>query len=445
MQWVKSFILPGVIALFWVVPALAQSEIDSLSVSPSPSSLESALADTPLKAVPEGVRFDESFRPDLTKPEDTQYKTRFPNGTTVVYTLDPLLQEKMKTYFKKYKVPYGVFVAIDPNTGKVLAMVEHSHYNPKLKGLALRATFPAASVFKLITAAAALEEKKASPDTPITFHGGLMHLRRHNWEDDPLRDYRTISFTDALARSANVPFAKVATRWLDSSMLLSYSQAFGFNRPIFFELPVQQSHAIIPDDRKQVAYAAAGFGDVRMSPLHGALIASAIGNGGALLVPRLIDRILDKDGHEIYASSRESSGQVVSKNTTDLLKEMMGQTSIKGTSRRAFRSYYRSPQLREITIGGKTGTISGNDPPGKYSWFVGMAPLDHPEIAVAALVINSRHWRIKGSDIAKEGFSIYFKRPPVVPQAPQPVKEHPVQQEPEIAVPEGQGLSNGGT
>src|ERR1700693_13228 len=110
MQWVKSFILPGVIALFWVVPALAQSEIDSLSVSPS--SLESALADTPLKAVPQGVQFDESFRPDLTKMEDNQYKTRFPNGTTVAYTLDPLLQDKMKTYFKKYKVPYGVFVAI---------------------------------------------------------------------------------------------------------------------------------------------------------------------------------------------------------------------------------------------------------------------------------------------------------------------------------------------
>ncbi|MBI3351234.1 MAG: hypothetical protein HY036_01505 [Nitrospirae bacterium] len=147
-----------------------------------------------------------------------------------------------------------------------------------------------------------------------------------------------------------------------------------------------------------------------MSPLHGALIASAIGNGGDFLVPHLIEKVVDKNGNELYAPTKEVVGQVVSKNTTDLLREMMGKTVIMGTSRRAFRSYHRSAALRDITIGGKTGSLTGNDPRGKYSWFVGMAPLEKPEIAIAALVINNGRWRIKGSDIAKEGFTVFFKR-----------------------------------
>ncbi|MBI1824406.1 MAG: penicillin-binding protein, partial [Nitrospirae bacterium] len=134
-----------------------------------------------------------------------------------------------------------------------------------------------------------------------------------------------------------------------------------------------------------------------------------IGNGGDLIVPHLIDKIIDQEGNEIYSPKREVIGHVVSSNTTELLKEMMGQTIISGTSRRAFRRYHRSAALRDITVGGKTGSLTGNDPPGKYSWFVGMAPLEKPEVAIAALVINNGHWRIKGSDVAKEGFTNFFK------------------------------------
>ncbi|MHB8482444.1 MAG: penicillin-binding transpeptidase domain-containing protein [Nitrospiria bacterium] len=350
------------------------------------------------------------FSPEFSHPVNHHYQTKFPDGKTIIYTLDPLFQEKMKKYLKDYRVPYGVFVAIDPSSGKVLALAEYSRSKPHIKGLSVRATYPAASVFKLVTAAAALEEKKANPDTLISFHGGLYHLRKRNWEDDPERDFKTISLSDALARSANVPFAKVANRWLDNATLLSYANAFGFNRPIPFEIPVQISHAYIPEDRKEVAFTAAGFGDIEMSPIHGALIASAIANGGDFLIPHLIEKVIDRDGNELYAPAREVVGQVASKNTTDLLKEMMGKTVIMGTSRRAFRFSHRSAALRDITIGGKTGTLTGKDPRGKYSWFVGMAPLEKPEIAIAALVINSGRWRIKGSDIAKEGFTAFFKR-----------------------------------
>lgn len=371
--------------------------------------LEKKLEGSPLQIRGEGLSFLGGFFPELVGPVENHYQSKFANGLTAVYTVDPPLQEKMKKYFKDHHVPYGVFVAMDPYSGKVLAMVEYSSYHPKTKGWAVKASYPSASIFKLVTAAAAIEEKKASPDTVITFHGGLYRLRRNNWEDNPQRDFSRISLTDALAKSANVPFAKVATRWLDYSTLLNYANAFGFNQAIPFEIPVENSHANIPEDRKDVAYTAAGFGDTEMSPIHGALIASAIGNGGDLVVPHLVDRIIDQNGNEIYSPKKEVMGHVVSLNTTDLLKEMMGQTVISGTSRRAFRRYHRSAALRDITIGGKTGSLTGSDPPGKYSWFVGMAPLEKPEVAIAALVINNGHWRIKGSDVAKEGFTHFFQ------------------------------------
>jgi cell division protein FtsI/penicillin-binding protein 2 len=421
MKKMIFLVLTGVV-FSWTGPGLSQA--DPLE-SPSPvAGLSAALSadapdlappvlnleGTPLRQMGGSLSFSDSFYPEFAHPVDNHYRTTFSNGMTAVYSIEPALQEKIKKYFKDHRVPYGVFVAMDPYTGKVLALVEYSSFRPRMKGLSVKASYPAASIFKLVTAAAALEEKKAGPGTLISFHGGLYHLKRRNWDDDPIRDFRTISFTDALAKSANVPFARVASRWLDHTSLLLYANAFGFNQTIPFEIPVEPSHATIPENRKEVAYTAAGFGDTEMSPIHGALIASAIGNGGDLLVPHLIDKLIDRDGREVFTQKREVMGQAVSKNTTDLLKEMMGQTVITGTSRRAFRAYYRTPVLRDITIGGKTGSLTGNNPPGKYSWFVGMAPLEKPEVAIAALVINKGHWRIKGSDVAKEGFVGFFKR-----------------------------------
>lgn len=82
---------------------------------------------------------------------------------------------------------------------------------------------------------------------------------------------------------------------------------------------------------------------------------------------------------------------------------------INGTSRKAFRTKRREVSLRGITIGGKTGSLTGDDPPGKYSWFIGMAPIEDPEIVVAAMIINQPKWHIKASQAANEGFTAYFR------------------------------------
>jgi len=356
----------------------------------------------------EGARI-EGESPILFKEKvGDKFVSSFENGLSVTYTIDPPLQEKMTNFFAKYKVPYGVFVAISPKTGKVLAMVEHSEKGKGDQHLALRATYPAASLFKLITAAAAIENGKVEPETVIRFNGGLYTLTSRNWVDNPKRDKNKITLADAMGKSCNVAFAKVALKWLGSEDLLHYAEIFGFNKALDFELPVQMSQASLENTQESIAKTAAGFGHVTLSPLHGALIASVIGNDGKMIAPRIIDKI-SLDGRDIYNFKAKELDTCISTETADKLKYMMTKTIESGTSRHAFYTRKGRAYLKDITIGGKTGTLEGDNPPGDYSWFVGIAPLEDPEIAVAALVINQPAWQIKASVAAREALLTYFK------------------------------------
>ncbi len=394
--WVTGLVLFG----FVFVVSLESGVLGELTEDP--------LRNTPFALVEDGIRIKGAL-PPFDHTEQGKYVSRFENGVTAVYTLDADLQKAMESYFKQYRVPYGVFVAMDPKTGKVLASVEYSSVDPKADRLAFRATYPAASIFKLVTASAALEEKKARPETEIAFHGGLYRLGPKNWVDNPKRDKQKISLAEALAKSCNVAFAKVALRWLDVPTLLSYGERFQFNRPIPFELPVQVSRMEIDESERGLAMSAAGFGDVGLSPLHGAMIGAAIANDGVMMSPCMIDHVRRADGTKLYECEPKVFAETISPATAESLREMMAMAVIKGTSRKAFRVKRREASLRGITIGGKTGSLTGEDPPGKYSWFVGMAPMEDPEIVVAAMVINQPKWRIKASQVAKEGFAAYFQ------------------------------------
>ncbi|MEK7748159.1 MAG: penicillin-binding transpeptidase domain-containing protein [Nitrospirota bacterium] len=328
--------------------------------------------------------------------EQGKFVVPFQNGLKTIYTLDPSLQQAMKSFFQKNKVPYGVFIAMNPHTGKILAFVEHSSKEPHAKHLALRATYPAASIFKVVTASAALEEKQADPET-------LLNRFRSS-------DQTTLA--NAFARSDNSAFSDVALRYLDVKTLVRYANRFQFNQKIPFEMPVQVSRVRAEDSRNGLANLAAGFGNVGLSPLHAALIVSAIANNGAMVTPCLVDKVVTTTGKPIFECVPKVFAKAISAETAAQLKRMMGLTITEGTGRKAFKNAYREPALREITVGGKTGSLTGDNPKGKVSWFVGMAPLDHPEIVISALVVNStspRYWKIKSGDAAKVGFVNYFK------------------------------------
>ena len=321
------------------------------------------------------------------------------DGKRVRISVEPELQKQMARLMRTYQPMQGALVAIDPKTGKVLALVEYAK-DGKSDGLATRPLYPAASVFKIITGAALLEAG-VSPDAETCYHGGLRGIVSKLLEDKPHMDRRCMSLSRALAKSANVVFAKMAVKHLDGESLRKAAERFLFNRPIW-DVPVEASPADIPDGKLDLAKSAAGFGKVKLSPLHAALIAAAVGNGGIAYEPSLIEEV---DGEPFKATG---SSRLLKQETATALRDMMKYTVTEGTATSSFRERGRSV-LGDIEVAGKTGSMSNHRRPFMdYSWFVGFAPADDPKIAVAAVVVNGLKWRIHAPYVAREAFRAYL-------------------------------------
>ena len=314
-------------------------------------------------------------------------------------TIDPQLQQRLVRSLEGYRVPWGATVLLEPRTGRVLALAEHSQAEPGRKDFALAARAPAASVFKIVTAAALLE--RGASDAEVCWHGGKHRLQPTLLRDDPRRDRRCSSLTSAFGHSTNVVFAKLADRDLDPATLRSTAERFLFNVTIPFSRPVEVSRASIPDDPFAAANTAAGFGEVRLSPLHGALLAAIVANGGVLVPPVLVE---DADGAAPPAPA--APRRVVEEAVAARLAEMMRVTVVSGTARRAFRRPGGS--LRGVEVAGKTGSLAEPRPYRDYTWFVGYAPADRPEVAIATVVVNDRLWHARAATVAKEALEAYF-------------------------------------
>jgi len=231
-----------------------------------------------------------------------------------------------------------------------------------------------------------------------------------NLRDDPKRDSACATLDEALGKSINCVFAKLADRHLNAGTLHRYARAFGFGRKLPFELAPPASPIEVPGDRLEFARTAAGFWHTQMSPLHAALIAATIANGGAMPQPYAVDRVLAADG-KLLASAygRGGSRRVINRATARTVGHMMERTVRDGTSRSAFLDEKGRPVLPGISVAGKTGSLSSNKPYRAYSWWVGFAPADKPRIALAALVVNGPLWRIKSSYVAREMLREYLE------------------------------------
>jgi peptidoglycan glycosyltransferase len=359
---------------------------------------------------PSGPVLDPSFFPEFRDQEGDRYVTVLDNGYRIVWTVRPSLQKEVAKFVSRNRVPYGMFVAVDPPTGELLAFYG-SHDGMTDNSLVTKATYPAASLFKVVTTEDALEHRKISPETNIYFHGCLYCIGPSYWRDNPRRDRLHLSVTEALGKSVNMIFAKIAIRWLTPDNLQSTADRFGFNREIPSDILFEPSSAVIPMDRDGFARSAAGFGQVVISPIHAALIAGALSNGGIMMTPHLIHSITDASGHAIYRAMSKPLMTVADPKIAWTLLAMMHSTTVHGTGRKAFLHWHYDPVLRHIEVAGKTGTLSGMHPVGHYEWFMGMAPIGKPQIAVAALSIDQGLWRIKGPDIASHGMIAYFRKP----------------------------------
>jgi cell division protein FtsI/penicillin-binding protein 2 len=333
------------------------------------------------------------------------------DGSTALLSIDPGMQAHLEGMFERYEVPFGGLVAMEPSTGRVLAYVSHSSADPDAGDLARDPSPPTASVFKVITAAA-LIDAGVNPDEEVCYHGGASRLLAHHLEDDPSRDRRCGDLGDAMGGSINAIFGKLAVRHLDPPTLERYASAFGFGHALPFDVPTRVSPTEIPTERLELARTAAGFWHNHMSPLHGALIAATVANDGRMPRATLVDQVIDARGRVSYRAEAEVFREVIPRATARTLNRLMRNTVSRGTARRYFFDRRGNAFLPGIEAAGKTGTLAGSDPYRGYTWFVGFAPADEPEIAVAALVVNEPRWRIKGAYAAREALRYWLVERP---------------------------------
>jgi cell division protein FtsI/penicillin-binding protein 2 len=332
-----------------------------------------------------------------------------PKGPSVTFTLDPDLQQWATSYLRDFELPYGAMFLYELDSGATLVMAGYSADNPKMSAedLCLAPWAPAASIFKLVTTTALLENGVPG-HTKVCYHGGFRGLRARHLEDDPDRDTTCKTLSCAVSKSINPIIGKLTLRYLDKRTLSRWARRFGFNRSIRFELPVQPSRADIPSQDLELARVASGFWHTEVSALHGAVIGGVAGNRGMLRWPHLVAHLRHKNGGE-EIPERPEPERVMRRRHADALAKAMASTTVIGTARKGFISRRGKPFLGEIEVAGKTGSLSRKKPFLHYNWFVGYAPVDRPKVAVAALLGNPARWRIKAHTAARMLLSRYFR------------------------------------
>jgi peptidoglycan glycosyltransferase len=387
---------PAPVATIAMAPAPVTPAVPVTAVEPAVASAELRLAEAELDRVAD------------------RYVAPLGSGRAVLTTV-PRLQERIERLLADYRVPWAAAVLLEPSTGRVLAMAEHSQREPGKRGLSLEARAPAASVFKIVTSSALLHRGFA-PGNEVCYHGGQHRVMPANLADDPRRDRACLSLSSALGKSANVVFAKLADRALNAGLLRAEADRFLFNQTIPFAQKVETSRADIPDEPFALATTAAGFGPVRLSPLHGAVVAAIVANGGVFVPP---DVVASTTGTAMPAMA--GPRRVLDERVAAELGDMMRTTVTEGTGRRAFRApRSKKSSMQGLTVAGKTGSLSEANPFRDYSWFVGFAPADNPKVAFAVVVVNDRSWRVKAPYVAHAAVEAWADWESGRPEVPAP-------------------------
>jgi peptidoglycan glycosyltransferase len=300
----------------------------------------------------------------------------------------------------------GAVVAIEPQTGKVRVMVSIPEYDPNLipsqigrlnndrenQPLLNRTTqelYPPGSTFKVVTATAALDSGKITPDTVIEA-SSPKEISGVPLENAGGESFGAISATDALTNSVNTYWAQVGER-TGRGTLVEYMRRFGFyedpqlDYPDFQMIPsgvINGEGDYVDDnfDAGRVAIGQGGLeGEIRASPIQMAEVAAAVANGGRLMKPRLTDRIVRKDGRVKERIEPDLQSVVMKPETAEQLTAMMARVVEEGTG--------TAGALAGITVAGKTGTAEvGANREFTQPWFIAFAPVENPQMAIAVTV-----------------------------------------------------------
>ena len=329
-------------------------------------------------------------------------------------TLNPDLQNYLLDTIDRVNSRYVGIVVMEGGSGRVLALAgfdrTDSFGNP-----CLRSHFPAASIFKIVTAATAMDQCGYSADSPMHYSGPKHTLYKRQLTDKVDRYTTTIPLREAFADSINPVFGKLGELRLRKPLLEQAAATFGFNQPLDFEVPLPPSQFQISDQPYNWAEIGSGFNlQTTLSPLHGAALATAVLNGGRMITPTIVDNIADDQGQILYRqSATPESRRIMSARAATELGQMMEETIASGTARKAFRRHETDKVLTHLRIGGKTGSIDSSSHDVRYDWFVGFAKERHgnKQLVVAVMVGHEKFIGIRASDYARRALTHYFGNP----------------------------------
>ncbi len=335
------------------------------------------------------------------------------NGTQ--FQVDTSLDVSLQTFLLKHlnlsTSRYIGIVGMDPTTGRILSMVGFDKTDPS-NDPCVDNRFPAASIFKIVTAAAAIEECGLNLNSKLTFNGRRHTLYKSQLKDRINKYTNQITFKESFALSVNPVFGKIGAHYLGKTILEDYALAFGFNRDIDFEIEVAPSQISFSDDPYQWAEIACGFNrQTKISPLHGALITAAILNQGQMVAPTIVDQIHDANGRILYRSHPMTINQAITPQASKIVNNLMKTTIQSGTCQSVFRGSNKDPTLSKLNIGGKSGSINNKSHDARYDWFVGFAEEKQgtAKIVVSAVVAHEKYIGTRASQYARMAMKHYFR------------------------------------
>ena len=310
-----------------------------------------------------------------------------PAGHNIILTLD---MELTRSALKAMRGKKGSVVVIKPSTGEILVMVSNPGINPNLikekwssyskdgetplLNRCLQGEYPPGSIFKILIAGAALEEGIIDEDD--TFYcPGYIEVEGHRFHCS--HSHGTQTLREAMANSCNVAFAEIGLM-LGEDKLLDYYNKF-FNSPYSLPLPLTNSKLENKNisTKTLLAQTAFGQGELTITPLEAAFLAMAVANKGKIMKPFLIKEVRDMNNRLIEKTEETEMVSPLSEKTAAILSDMMEAVIEEGTGYMA--------AVPGIRAGGKTGTAEQPSGP-DHAWFIGFAPVENPEIALAVIV-----------------------------------------------------------
>ncbi|MCK2214378.1 penicillin-binding protein 2 [Actinomadura sp. ATCC 31491] len=325
-------------------------------------------------------------------------------GANVEVTINPKAQKAAYDALRA-SGKRGAVVALEPKTGAILAMVSLPTYDPtELSGTdkskvftryeelakdksqpllnrTIAQTYPPGSTFKVVTAAAYLEDDSSrGPDTQVDAPQNLplpnTNISLPNYGGAACGSGQ-VTLQYALEKSCNTPFGKIGME-LGYDKMKEQTEKFGMGTQLGVPMSVAGSDFGKEEDKAALAMASIGQRSNRMTPLQMAMIASGIANGGSVMKPYLVSKITDAKGDAIDEADPEELSEAISSETADKLRTMMVSVVQNGTANLA--------QVPGVQVAGKTGTAETADGQPPHAWFISFAPANDPKIALAVIV-----------------------------------------------------------